>query len=262
MKSILLLPKLCNVKNDASMNNNGSLSHPIKHWRKQYTSTPTTVATNSRNASISSLIDTPGSYIYTNANSNCGNYSVADPKLIINYPHNNLNININNACLQNNGSVRVGNDYEILTGVYNTKRISCQNKHVIKSASTVISRAYYPSSHNYLKSRCKTFEQNNSVNPTAGVNYNASNRYNNDALTGSQMYQSNTICNPRISTHRKGGAVVYKPNNIKYSVQGAVDSGTRLENLKLNTIRVNDTSIVQEFGSGSHMTKKKYQAMH
>jgi len=244
-------------------------ARPIKHWRRQLV--PTTINTGSgitgpsqpigssgqRNATVGLLMDRPGAVSYVgDASCECvqqpGNsYTISEYFLEV--PKNKGTI------VENQGVVDNG-DYEINTGIYSTRCIGCNpQNNVIKSASSLLSRAYYSDTTGYLKSRCKTYQQNASINRTSGVTYlgpNGQHIWATSSANGSQVYQTNDIYNPRVNPHACGGSgasgastVIFKPNNYQYSVQGAVDSSTRIEKLKLNTINTNANSLRSAFGN-------------
>jgi hypothetical protein len=199
-------------------------------------------------------MDRPGAVSYVgDASCKCvsqpGNsYTISDHFLEV--PKNKGTI------VENQGVIDNG-DYQINTGIYSTRCIGCNpQNNVIKSASTLLSRAYYSDTTGYLKSRCKTYQQNASINRTTGVTYlspDGQHIWATPSETGSQVYQTNDIYKPRVNPHACGGSgaskVIFKPNNYQYSVQGAVDSSTRIEKLKLNTINTNANSLRSAFGN-------------
>ena len=244
-------------------------ARPIKHWRRQLV--PTSINTGSgisgpsqpigssgqRNATVGLLMDRPGAVTYVgDASCECvqqpGNsYTISEYFLEV--PKNKGTI------VENQGVVDNG-DYEINTGIYSTRCIGCNpQNNVIKSASSLLSRAYYSDTTGYLKSRCKTYQQNASINRTSGVTYlgpDGQHIWATSSANGSQVYQTNDIYKPRVNPHACGGnsssgasTVIFKPNNYQYSVQGAVDSSTRIEKLKLNTINTNANSLRSAFGN-------------
>jgi hypothetical protein len=136
---------------------------------------------------------------------------------------------------------------------------------IIKPASTIVKKKYYTDSRAYLKSRCKTYDQNLSGIRARGVNYfgpNGEYLYPSDARNGSQVrmgpdcnmkccQQPPGVCNrnmccPPDYCHSR---LIYKPNNAQFGVQGAVSSSSRLERLKYNTITKNGASFKTAFGS-------------
>ena len=241
-------------------------ARPMKHWRRQLV--PTSVnatggvvtgpsqpigSSGQRNATVGLLMDRPGAVSYVgDASCKCveqpGNsYTISDHFLEV--PKNKGTI------VENQGVIDNG-DYQINTGIYSTRCIGCNpQNNVIKSASTLLSRAYYSDTTGYLKSRCKTYQQNASINRTPGVTYlspDGQHIWATPSQTGSQVYQTNDIYKPRVNPHPCGGSgaskVIFKPNNYQYSVQGAVDSSTRIEKLKLNSINTNANSLRSAVG--------------
>lgn len=91
-------------------------------------------------------------------------------------------------------------------------------KNIMRSAKTKIEKNYYTTQGAYLRSRTKLYNQNQTISivdkadPTAGFN----------SVYCSDISTCNLV------------KVVYKPNNKKYSQQGAVSSDLRIANLKLN----------------------------
>ena len=205
-------------------------------------------------------MDRPGAVSYLGSNSDCkcvepgGNsYTISE--------HFDYTPKASGAIVENQGTVSIGqgNDgYEINTGIYATKCIGCNPQtNVIRSASTLLSRAYYSDTTGYLKSRCKTYQQNASINRAANVTYTGTDKellWPTSSATGPQVYRTNDTYQPRVNPYacnNTGGAstVIFKPNNRQYSVQGAVDSSTRIEKLKLNTINTNANSLRSAFGN-------------
>ena len=245
-------------------------ARPIKHWRRQLVPTSINVTGSSsapsgpsqpigssgrRNATVGLLMDRPGAVSYVgDASCECvqkpGNsYTISE--------HFNATPKYPGGTIVENQGVVINGDYEINTGIYGTKYICCNpQNNVIKSASTLLSRAYYSDSTGYLKSRCKTYQQNASINRKSGVTYlgpDGQHLWATSNANGSQVYQTNDIYKPRVNPHACGGSgastVIFKPNNYQYSVQGAVDSSTRIEKLKLNTINTNANSLRSAFGN-------------
>jgi hypothetical protein len=243
-------------------------ARPIKHWRRQHV--PTTVsntqeaASNSssgrRTATVGLLIDRPGAVSYLGSNSDCKCVEPGGNSYTISEQFGD-NKKASGTLVYNKGIVSIGKGsdaYEINTGIYETKRISCNpQNNVIRSASTLLSRAYYSDTTGYLKSRCKTYQQNASINRAANVQYTGADQellWPTSSATGPQVYRTNDTYQPRVNPYacdNTGGAstIIFKPNNRQYSIQGAVDSSTRIEKLKLNTINTNANSLRTAFGN-------------
>jgi hypothetical protein len=173
----------------------------------------------------------------------------------------------NGVKVQNNGYVQIGNplllagtdvNYQILTGLYNTKCISCTPEaRVIKPSTTLLSKAYYTTHEAYMKSRTNTYEQKQLTVPIQGQNdnYYAADgqlKWPSDSPTGPQVYATTEEYNPQSTqtcNGRRAGTTIFKPNNRQYSCQGAVDSSTRLDRLKQTTVNKNAASLKAAFGS-------------
>ena len=251
--------------------------HPIKHWRRQLR--PSTfgglTGSSSRRATIN-LATTPGGEIYRANSNDCscadltngGNaYTISEK--FTKQGENSLGPQALNGGIkvENNGYVQVGNtsaptgtdqNYQILTGLYNTKCISCTPQaNVIKPATTLLSKAYYTTHEAYMKSRTNTYEQKLLTVPIQGQNadyYSADGqlKWPSDSPTGSQVYATTEQYNPqstRTCNGRKAGTAIFKPNNRQYSCQGAVDSSTRLDRLKQTTVNKNAASLKAAFGA-------------
>ena len=251
--------------------------HPIKHWRRQLR--PSTfgglTSSSSRRATIN-LATTPGGEIYRASSNDCscadltngGNaYTISEK--FTKQGENSLGLQALNGGIkvENNGYVQVGNtsatpgtdqNYQILTGLYNTKCISCTPQaNVIKPATTLLSKAYYTTHEAYMKSRTNTYEQKLLTVPIQGQNadyYSADGqlKWPSDSPSGSQVYATTEQYNPqstRTCNGRKAGTAIFKPNNRQYSCQGAVDSSTRLDRLKQTTVNKNAASLKAAFGA-------------
>ena len=251
---------------------------PIKHWRRQLR--PSTfggiVSSGTRVATIQ-LATTPGGEIYR-ANGDCacadasqggGNAFTISHKFT-KQGEDSLSTSTLNAgtMIENDGYVQVGNaaemqtgsdqNYQILTGIYNTKCISCApTARVIKPASTLLSKAYYTTHQAYMKSRTNTYEQKLltiPINAPGFDYYNVSGELNwpSDSATGSQVYATTEQYNPqstRTCNGRKNGTTIFKPNNRQYACQGAVDSSTRMDRLKQTAVNKNAASLRAAFGT-------------
>ncbi len=251
-------------------------ARPIKHWRRQLrpSSFGGVTTSGSRVASIY-LATTPGGEVYRANSADCscadlngGNaYTISEQ--FTKQGENSLSTeSLNNGVkIENDGFVQVGdsnaiiqtneNNYQILTGIYNTKCISCTPEaNVIKPASTLLSKAYYTTHEAYMKSRTNTYNQKLLTAPIQGTNanyYDANGqlKWPSDSPTGSQVYATTDPYNPQSTRRcngRKSGTTIFKPNNRQYACQGAVDSSTRLERLKQTTVNTNAASLREEFG--------------
>ena len=256
---------------------------PIKHWRRQLrpSSFGGVVSSGTRVATIR-LATTPGGEIYRADGNNCacadasqggengrgGNAYTISEKFTKQGEYNLSSSTLNGGIIiENEGYVQVGNtaapvgtdqNYQILTGIYNTKCISCSAPaRVIKPASTILSKAYYTTHEAYMKSRTNTYEQKLltiPINAPGFDYYNSAGQLNwpSDSATGSQVYATTDQYNPqstRTCNGRKNGTTIFKPNNRQYACQGAVDSSTRIDRLKQTAVNKNAASLRAEFGS-------------
>jgi len=96
------------------------------------------------------------------------------------------------------------------------------------------STPYYSEYLSYIRGRGNTFVVKSTLKKIPGVDYTNP--------LASEFYETTEgiPCNPNVKTY-------YKPNNKKFASQGSVSSSTRLQNLKLNTINVNNSSFQSTF---------------
>lgn len=262
-----------NIEEPGRLNGAEFKARPIKHWRRQLrpSSFGGTTTSGSRVASIY-FATTPGGEIYRANSAECsctdssgGNaYTISEQ--FTKQRENSLSTQLLKP-INNDGFVQVGDplenpgtdmNYQILTGIWNTKCISCTPEtNVIKPASTVLSKAYYTTHEAYMKSRTNTYNQKLLTTPIQGTNvyyYDANGqlKWPSDSPTGSQVYATTDPYNPqstRTCNGRKSGTTIFKPNNRQYACQGAVDSSTRLERLKQTTVNTNAASLKASFGA-------------
>ena len=247
--------------------------YPMKHWRRQLSVNSSGRQSGRSSASIS-VVDRPGGTVfrgYTEENDcSCdgsGNlYITFDNKYLQSNsksikPPASVGIapgTINNK-IQNNGAIQIGpidvsGSYQIQTGIYTTKRIcDTPENNVIKSAVTLLSKSYYSDNKAYLKARCKTYGQKQSIQEIAGNTYDSS-------IIGenSSEFNTNNCTNPYQTGRQCSNTTIYKPSNSQFAVQGAVDNGTRLAKLKYDTITKNGASFKTAFGEAA-ANAGKYQ---
>lgn len=147
-------------------------------------------------------------------------------------------------------------------------------------------RPYYTDNGSYLRSRCKTFSQNeyhfddnldravNQPNPNAPCSkgWNINSMENNKLVVNGNLAPTtlkpgccgrSAACSKKYRSqcpsrkHKKDcngnliscqSVIYYKPNNCQFAQQGGVSSSSRLLRLKLNTINTNATSIGKSYG--------------
>ena len=130
---------------------------------------------------------------------------------------------------------------------------------VIKRATTVLSKTYYTDSRAYLRARGKRYNQNlgsgsripglEYTGPAGEVLYDNGEAGRANGAYGGLQCPPGSTCGRSVDGRcagavqpgvARGGAPprhTYKPSNRPFAVQGAVESSTRLDRLKLNTIQ-------------------------
>ena len=254
------------ARDEAARNFSGPAmkARPMKHWRRKLQPTPKSGRSVN---SVSLVIDTPGGTTKSGNGVSCDCADAADNSFakfdqkLLKIPSQKCE-----SCdrVENNGYVQVGTpgaptSYQIQTGLYNTKYIGCcPTNNVIKSAVTLMSKAYYSDTRGYLQSRCKRYEQKLSTNPVPDVQYIGANHmplWPNDEcfgpqtrLTGSCLYPSCSAAQNQLP-NKCQGTTIYKPNNVPFAKQGGVSSGTRTLSLRVNTVNLNGNSFYSAFGA-------------
>ena len=240
-------------------------ARPMKHWRRKLQPAPNSGRSVN---SVSLTIDTPGGTTKAGNGVSCA-CSTATANSVAKLDETLMNVPSQKCqpCerVTNPGYVQVGNpadpnSYQIQTGLYNTKYVGvCPANNVIKSAVTLMSKAYYSDSRAYLQSRCKRYDQKLSTNPVPGVQYinpisHEPNSPNNDCygpqtrLTGSCLYPACSAID-KAMPNKCQGTTIYKPSNASFAKQGGVSSSTRTLNLRVNTVNVNGNSFYSAFGA-------------
>jgi len=233
-------------------------ANPIRQWRKQLIPSDITVNPN-RRAGVGMPMDTPGGSVYLGnvvANTSCllnaTNQGAAGLKENIE-KYDNINCN--------------PKADDCFYDISNNRMARITGPRRIKSATTILSKKYYTDHESYMHSRCLTYDQKLTANPVSGVTYLDA---NGDLLyPNSANVVRNTQDCPATCPTKKSCQTIYKPNNIQYAKQGAVDGSDRITRLKLNTINKNAVSYKAVFGSSAsrylgmastpYFTKSKYQ---
>jgi len=207
--------------------------NPIKHWRKQLE--PNKII-NSRRVSIRQAIDVPGGITRLDAHKELNNYPEdycnQNVNHIPNYVKNN-DMSIDKITSQNGCSI------------YNPQRIQ-------RSASTIVKKTYHQTNSAYLKSRLKLYNQNQTLSQKKNNNYYQDNEAvvlkvlppTNNKTEGSQLFNSTYNIDSSCNKHN----VIYKPNNVNFSNEGAVSSNLRTFNLQRLSINKSAHSLKEKFG--------------
>jgi hypothetical protein len=221
---------------------NAFLPRPIKHWRKQLQ------PDNVRGGTIAKNIKEafkPGGSVYLGGNVNEINNCCNDN--LKNYLTSMITIEKYTPICNNSYTITAEDVANGWNGPIGKKICSDPVKNRIRSSTTLLSKKYYTDSKSYLKGRNKLFEQKSTTLPYPNVVYERNGQllYPQDNPLGPQVYstgqcQTGGCLNKQITIH--------KPNNKQYGVQGAVDSSTRIEKLKLDTVNKSGKSLNAVYG--------------
>ena len=236
-------------------------AQPIKHWRKQLIPSENSGSSN-RRADVGMPMDTPGGSVYL------GNVETNTKCLLNAKDVGAAGLKENMEKYDNINCNPKAND--CFFDISNNRMSRITGPRRIRPSTTILSKKYYTDHRAYMRSRGQLFDQKSMTNPVSGVTYL-------DA-SGNLLYpnSTNTVrniqdCRPSTcSTSNKSYTTTYKPNNIKFAKQGAVDSSDRLTRLKLDTVNKNAASYEEVFGTSAsrylgmastpYFTKSKYQA--
>jgi len=239
------------LTNNDPLNNSNvgfGLPRPIKHYRKgRSIGNNNGVASSGGGSLIKQMIDIPGGYnIFPNT---------------VNETSNTVNLNEHcNTCY----GIGVISNWMPITNLTEkpetttqTSTFCCNDEKKAlrrtRPTNTKLKKKYYTTTSQYLYNRCKTYEQQqfnyitsgnsaskpgdpSSINNTYVGNCNPNLDIDNPVVDTDGSY--NTLTNPQ------GCKVTqYKPNNYKFSTQGAVSSSDRVLRLNVDTINTNNANI-------------------
>ena len=189
--------------------------NPIKHWRKQLL--PYYDTKSSKQVTIQQL-EAPGTGITIDSdNINCDSQNIRILK---------ENITMLNEC---NG-IKV----YLEDSVNNSKCVGGTN-HIRRSANTNMSKNYHRNYHSYLKSKCKTYEDNARLG-----SQNDDGTYRSSKCSTIKQSDGTTCDKP----------IIYKPSNKMFSVQGAVSSSSNTIRKKNDAIYKNNASLKTTYKNG------------
>ncbi len=194
-------------------NGNDFRARPLKHWRKQLSSSRITSSVN-----IGMPMDRPGG-----------------------------SVPLSNACADSGECFGAAQLEEKV--IKNPSLCSSCNliKPIIK-----ISDTRYTDTKAYLQSRCTTYDQKLAYNPVPFITYISSAGQPiepSDSPNGTQVRKTNncySVYNPL--THCNN-TTIYKPNNSQFAQQGGVSSGSRISRLKYNTLNNNGSAYQSASGA-------------
>ena len=217
--------------------------NPIKHWRKQLH--PNNVSSSSTRSAVGMPMDIPGGSVYLGINGGCSCNDRSGEAETVNIAttKNNMFDYTGSAIGPNKSTVCLA-----CNPVKNIIRSGMTEKRINPINSTVEpTKKYAFSTKEYLRSKCKTYEQRLTGSKISGIDYD---KQYNDSITGSQIRRSLT-CPDETCNKNTYIPIIYKPNNREFSTQGAVSSSSRLDNLKLNTINKSANSFKKKLGNAA-----------
>ena len=234
-------------------------ARPLKHWRKQLNPRD---PSGKQRAGVGMPMDVPaGNIALAKQDKDDNNCPCENAKRVNDYilPDNRYKNSEKNAI--------VPSIFKFLNPETNYTSVACvacsPQANVTKSATTILSKKYYTDSRAYLRARNKRYRQNLSGTEVSDIKYNdaqnnsllwPSNEQDGVAWKGPQIRSGancSTCCNKNTDNLFQCSAeFIYKPNNREFSVQGAVDSSSRMEKLKLKTITKSANSMGGRNGRG------------
>lgn len=207
-------------------------ARPIKHWRKQLQ--PRSDTGNSRRAGVGIPDSTPGGKVtLSNGFDKCCQNAYAIGEYV-----------------KKKGDGRGGCDN------------CCNVPKIVRSANTNLDKHYYTDSRAYLKDRTKTFLQNQSGSLKDDITYvsNEGGVWPKIAWPDVERRERHWERRKKLNIGYLGKCrqLIYKPNNTEFFTQGAVDSSSRIDRLRLKTIMRNSKSMEKKFGkSGANAASYK-----
>lgn len=216
---------------------------PSKTWRKQLAPTPFS----GKGKATLDLVNAPGGTTSVQDVSDCV-YCIQDASLNPLSIKNVIDGNFSFLTPQTpNQLYNNAEEYNVPSENIYDKCISCDPvSNRIRSATTVLSKKYYSDTKGYLQSRCQRFIQKYTPEQIPGIQYGYD-VWPSDTPTGTQNYLTPN-CPAKCQPGGSNVLTIYKPNNKKYGVQGAVDSSTRLQKIKVDMVNKNAASFKASFG--------------
>ena len=223
------------TKADNSENPMNRRPNPIKHWRKQLIPR---IGSGHGKVSVGLAMDRPG-----------GSHLVKDNCSLIKL----------DPCPNNIKSYIEKVDNSGLSGI--CTKTFCNNQRITRSASTKINKNYFTTNKEYLRSRVRLYNQNQTIAPKSGNTYLDNTTFPptllpaSNSTTGSQVYNS-TNCYDISYCTISPISVIYKPNNVTFSKQGAVSSSLRIQKIKYNTVTKSAKNLEIPWGSDASKDAK------
>ena len=233
-------------------------ARPIKHWRKQLNPRLDAAGNalsgvNGRRAGLIGYMGLPGGSTILGTTNNCGPAKCTVSSTI-------LSDNILRPISDKIYPGESGDNKFDATNI-EASCVACNpQNNIIKSASSILSKKYYSDRKAYLQSRCLLYEQRLSGTRLTTVTYvdpvtnaiilpNGTNKV--------EQRASKNCLNCPTTAAVSTTTTIYKPSNHQYATQGAVDSSSRIERLKYNTITKNG-SLTALFGTSAANANAMY----
>ena len=207
----------------------GFKPRPIKHWRKSLM--PKEVDGISR-AAYSIQSDMPGSNVPLGTDVKCCENDAVN-QVVYQYKQNEVPCTSN--CNPQSNIIRSG---------MTEKLINPQSDGPAK-------KKYSFSTKEYLKSKCRTYNQNKSGTLIPDVEYST---LTNNKCCAVPLPYNDEHQGPQTRSALNcptGCTIIVKPNNQQYFQQGAVDSSSRIARLKYNTVESNANSFATANGAAA-----------
>jgi hypothetical protein len=221
-----LVPPATNSDYTVEYKGNDFKARPNKHYRKQYTSINTGKSINNKNLGIS--IETPGgTSIVKNDSLSCDNCTIQRviPNETVAFKNNKISTISDSISASDYPDLfcratDINADVKQCVSICDPEQKALQ---LVRSSTNIntnpIKPRYYQSNREYLRSRCRTYKQNSFTN------------FKNEQQKKSGEFDASCCeCKDCKKT------AIYKPNNEKFAVQGAVSSSSRIDRLKLDTV--------------------------
>lgn len=224
-------------------------ARPLKIWRKQ-------LVPPQKNASSSKVtgnqLSVPGGSVVTGTATNCPscdtNQDVASVNTMVFGNNSYLTAATPNKLYTNTDKLT-----DASSNIFNKCISSDPVSRVIKSGVTKLNKKYYTTSKAYLYARCQTFDQKATTVKRAGVAYytpEGKPALPSDSETGAQVFNTGN-CPTNCTNTGKPITTIYKPNNIEYAQQGAVDCSTRMMRLRQQAMNKNGASFASAYGAAA-----------
>ena len=223
-----------NPSNYVLSNNQYFIPQPLKHYRREI-GTKNQGPNNSRISSKIDILDRPNGYLVVEKEDVCDCDGI----------ENTLDINLISNKTERPGTCSgLTSDGVCLDTATNARR-RVRSAGMIRK-NTSVKESYNTTSHQYLATRGRTFEQNQ---------FNHLRKGNSAVKPGAPGSENNIYASNQEGIHccsdsdNNSGSVQYKPNNFKFAQEGGVSSSARTLRLNYNTITTNGGLFRKAYGA-------------